>query len=101
VERLLRGARIEPVFVREQQRSRRPRWNHSPAFKAKVAIEALGDGKTIAEIAYKHDVHPNHVTEWRRQMLERSTYLTLVTCSSKRGRRPLCASEEALQPCRR
>ncbi len=33
--------------------SRRPRRNHTPAFKAKVAIEALGDGKTIAEIAHR------------------------------------------------
>ncbi|CAN7778119.1 IS3 family transposase [Variovorax sp. LjRoot290] len=52
--------------------SRRPRRNHSAAFKAKVAIEALADGKTIAEIAQKHDVHPNQVTEWRRQLLERA-----------------------------
>ena len=52
--------------------SRRPRRNHSPAFKAKVAIEALADGKTLAEIAQKHDVHPNQVTEWRRQLLERA-----------------------------
>ena len=52
--------------------SRRPRRNHSPAFKAKVAIEALGDGKTVAEIAQKHDVHPNQVTEWRRQLMERA-----------------------------
>jgi transposase-like protein len=52
--------------------SRRPRRNHSAAFKAKVAIEALGDGRTIAEIAHKHDVHPNQVTEWRRQLLDRA-----------------------------
>jgi transposase len=52
--------------------SRRPRRNHSPAFKAKVALGAMKDGKTIAEIATKHDVHPNQVTEWRRQLLERS-----------------------------
>lgn len=52
--------------------SRRPRRNHSAAFKAKVAIEALADGKTIAEIAQKHDVHPNQVTEWRRQLMERA-----------------------------
>ena len=52
--------------------SRRPRRNHSAAFKAKVAIEALADGKTIAEIAQKHDVHPNQVTEWRRQLLDRA-----------------------------
>jgi transposase-like protein len=52
--------------------SRRPRRNHSPAFKAKVAIETLAEGKTIADIAHKHDVHPNQVTEWRRQLLERA-----------------------------
>ena len=52
--------------------SRRPRRNHSAAFKAKVAIEALADGKTIAEIAQKHDVHPNQVTEWGRQLIERA-----------------------------
>jgi transposase len=52
--------------------SRRPRRNHSPAFKAKVAIEALAEGKTIAQIAQRHDVHPNQVTEWRRQLLERA-----------------------------
>lgn len=52
--------------------SRRPRRNHSPAFKAKVAIDALGDDRTIAEIAQKHDVHPNQVTEWRRQLVERA-----------------------------
>jgi transposase-like protein len=52
--------------------SKRPRRNHSAAFKAKVAIEALADGKTIAEIAQKHDVHPNQVTEWRRQLMERA-----------------------------
>lgn len=52
--------------------SRRPRRNHSAAFKAKVALEAVKGECTIAEIAQKHDVHPNQVTEWRRQLLERA-----------------------------
>jgi transposase len=52
--------------------SRRPRLYHSAAFKAKVAIEALADGITIAEIAHKHDVHRNQVTELRRQLIERA-----------------------------
>jgi transposase len=52
--------------------SRRPRRNHSAAFKAKVALEAVRGDKTVAEIAQKHDVHPNQVTEWRRQLLERA-----------------------------
>lgn len=39
--------------------SGRPRRNHSAAFKAKVTIEALADGGTIAEVTQKHHVHPN------------------------------------------
>ncbi len=50
--------------------SRRSRRNRLRAFHAKVAIEALADGKTIAEIAQKHEVHPNQVTEWRRQLMK-------------------------------
>jgi transposase-like protein len=50
--------------------SKRPRRNHSAAFKAKVALDAVKGDKTIVEIAQKHDVHPNQVTEWRRQLLE-------------------------------
>ena len=52
--------------------SRRPRRNHSAVFKARVALDAIKGERTIAEIAQKHDVHPNQVTEWRRQLLERA-----------------------------
>lgn len=55
--------------------SRRLRRNHSAAFKTKVALDAVGDGKTIAEIAHKHDVHPHQVSEWRRQLLSRAAEL--------------------------
>ena len=37
---------------------RRPRRNHSPAFKARIAKEALKGGKTISEIAQENDLHP-------------------------------------------
>lgn len=36
--------------------SRRPRRNHSPAFKAKVALDAIRGDKTLAELAKAHDV---------------------------------------------
>jgi transposase-like protein len=39
--------------------------NHSPAFKAKVALAALNGDKTLAELAQKHDVHPNQITQWK------------------------------------
>lgn len=48
--------------------SRRPRRNHSPAFKAKVAIAAIKGERTIAQIAEQFDVHPNQVTAWKTQL---------------------------------
>jgi transposase-like protein len=48
--------------------SRRPRRNHSPAFKAKVAITAIKGERTIAQIAEQFDVHPNQVTTWKAQL---------------------------------
>ena len=47
--------------------SKRTRRNHSPAFKAKVALAAMKDDKTIAEIAQQFEVHPTQITEWRRR----------------------------------
>jgi transposase-like protein len=50
--------------------SRRPRRNHSPAFKAKVALAAIKGEKTLAELAQDYDLHPNQITTWRTQLLE-------------------------------
>lgn len=49
---------------------KRPRRNHSPMFKAKVAMEAIRGDKTMAELAEKHDVRPNQITAWKSQVLD-------------------------------
>ena len=49
---------------------RRPRRNHSPAFKAKVALEAIKGEQPLITIAERFDVHPNQITKWKRQLLD-------------------------------
>ena len=52
--------------------TRRPRRNHSGAFKAKVAVDAIRGERTLAELAKVHDVHPHQITEWKNLLLERA-----------------------------
>ena len=49
---------------------RRPRRNHTAAFKSKVAIAALKGDETLAALAERFDIHPNQITQWRSQLLE-------------------------------
>jgi len=57
----------------EMTMTRRPRRNHSPAFKAKVAVAAIKGEKTLIELAQDFDVHPNQIKQWRDQLLEGAT----------------------------
>ena len=50
--------------------TRRARRNHTPAFKAKVALAAIKGERTLAELAQVFDVHPNQITNWKAQLLE-------------------------------
>ena len=42
------------------------------AFKAQVAIEALKKRKTLADLSKEFEIHPNMITTWKREFLERS-----------------------------
>lgn len=50
--------------------TKRTRRNHTPAFKAKVALAALKGEKTLTELAQIFDVHPNQITTWKGQLHE-------------------------------
>ena len=50
--------------------SKRPRRNHTPAFKAKVALSAIKGDRTLAQLAEQFDVHPNQITMWKAQLEE-------------------------------
>lgn len=45
------------------------RKNYSPTFKAKVALEAVREQATVAEIARRHKVHANLVYKWKQELL--------------------------------
>ena len=47
---------------------RRKRRNHSPAFKAKVAMTALQGDKTLAQLTSQYDIHVNQIQTWRNQL---------------------------------
>ncbi len=49
---------------------KKTRRKFSPAFKAKVAIEALKEQSTLQELATKHEVHPNQITTWKSEFIK-------------------------------
>ena len=55
---------------------KRSRRNHAPAFKAKVAL---------AELAQQVDVHPNQITQWKTQLLERALELFATPAERQTG----------------
>jgi transposase-like protein len=57
----------------EREMGRRARRNHTAAFKAKVALAAVRGERTLAELAKQFDVHPNQITDWKTQLVERSS----------------------------
>ena len=49
---------------------RRPRRNHSPKFKAKVALAAVQGDLTLVELVKKFDVHANQISAWKQKLLK-------------------------------
>lgn len=66
-----------------------PRKTFSKTFKSKVALESIKGYKTINELSREYQVHPNAISNWKKQLLENASQLF----DTKRGRK----SEEELR----
>ena len=52
---------------------KKSRRKFNPEFKAKVAIEALKERETLKELAERFEIHPNQISQWKQEFLEKSS----------------------------
>lgn len=68
--------------------SKRPRRNHTPTFKVKVALAAVRGERTLAELAQQFDVHVNQITAWKARLLEGAAGCSVRRLSRTQALRP-------------
>jgi len=68
------------------------RKNHSREFKAKVALEAIREEMTMAELSKKYGVHPTQIGTWKRAAIE-----NMATAFSRRGHDPERVDEAQIE----
>ena len=68
--------------------NRRPRRNHTPAFKAKVALAAVKGDRTITQLAEQFDVHPNQITTWKAQLESKPPMRSVLAAGPERSKQP-------------
>jgi len=68
---------------------RHPRRNHSPVFKAKVALGDLKGDESLAVLAERFDLHPNQITQWKNQLVAPSAAVFVAEFSLREGAPPV------------
>ena len=68
-DRLLRIKKVAKLAI-EMKTERR---KFTAAFKAQVTLDALKERETLAELAKRYDLHPNVISKWKQEFIERSS----------------------------
>jgi transposase-like protein len=65
----------EPIYFKRRRFMPQLRTRHSAEFKAKVALAALSESKTLAELATEYGVHPAQITRWKQELVQSASDL--------------------------
>jgi len=68
------------------------RTRHSAEFKAKVALEAMKEQSTLAELASKYEVHSVQISKWKQELLQRASELFSKEKKDLKGQQELDAA---------
>ena len=74
------------LMVKKKASGRRIRRTHHPAFKPRVALAALREDRTLADLCQQFELHPNQISESKKQRLERAAEVYLNARESKGAR---------------
>ncbi len=72
---------------------KKTRRKFSAGFKAKVAIEALKERKTLSELAAQYELHPNQISQWKQELLSRSEEVFSIKKKKEKGEEAIPTKE--------